>query len=89
MVTQKVFVVFLRKQLLQQCDHGKESLKGTLKDDAVDRTAAHYVAAHTRAERTLFPLAVARGVPVVAFTSTRWNSLQKVGEIAVLVLAQV
>ena len=28
-------------------------------------------------QRTLFPLATARDVPVVAFTTTRWNSLQK------------
>jgi hypothetical protein len=45
----------------------------------LDLLMARYNMAHTQAERTLFPLAVARGVPVVAFTSTRWNSLQKVG----------
>ena len=43
----------------------------------LDLLMARYNMAHTRAERTLFPLAVARDVPIVAFTSTRWNSLQK------------
>jgi hypothetical protein len=33
--------------------------------------------AHAKAEWRLFPVARARDVPVVAFTTTRWNSLQK------------
>ena len=43
----------------------------------LDALMARYNMAHTKAERTLFPLARARNVPVVAFTTTRWNSLQK------------
>jgi len=32
--------------------------------------------AHIRAEEQLFPAALARDIPVVAFTSTRWGSLE-------------
>mmetsp|Transcript_51336 Transcript_51336/g.164117 ORF Transcript_51336/g.164117 Transcript_51336/m.164117 type:complete len:115 (-) Transcript_51336:608-952(-) len=38
---------------------------------------ARYNMAHVGAEAELFPEAAIRGLPVVAFTSTRWNSLQK------------
>ena len=38
---------------------------------------ARYNMAHCKAEWRLFPVAQARDVPVIAFTSTRWNSLQK------------
>ena len=44
----------------------------------LDLLMARYNMAHTRAEAALFPLAVKQGVPVIAFTSTRWNTLQKV-----------
>jgi hypothetical protein len=43
----------------------------------LDFLMARYNMAHVKSERTLFPLATARDVPVVAFTTTRWNSLQK------------
>lgn len=32
--------------------------------------------AHRRAEQAAFPAALQRGIPVVAFTTTRWNTLQ-------------
>lgn len=44
---------------------------------SMDLLMARYNMAHTKAEWRLFPVAEARDVPVVAFTSTRWNSLQK------------
>lgn len=43
----------------------------------LDFLMARYNMAHVKSERTLFPLAMARDVPVVAFTTTRWNSLQR------------
>ena len=43
----------------------------------LDFLMARYNMAHVKSERTLFPLATARNVPVVAFTTTRWNSLQR------------
>lgn len=43
----------------------------------LDFLMARYNMAHAKAEWRLFPLAQARDVPVVAFTSTRWNSLQR------------
>ena len=44
---------------------------------ALDFLMARYNMAHAKAEWRLFPVALARDVPVVAFTTTRWNSLQK------------
>jgi aryl-alcohol dehydrogenase-like predicted oxidoreductase len=44
---------------------------------ALDFLMARYNMAHCKAEWRLFPVAQARDVPVIAFTSTRWNSLQK------------
>ena len=44
---------------------------------ALDLLMARYNMAHAKAEWRLFPLAAARDVPVVAFTSTRWNTLQR------------
>ena len=44
---------------------------------ALDFLMARYNMAHAKAEWRLFPVARARDVPVVAFTTTRWNSLQK------------
>ena len=32
--------------------------------------------AHRRAEQAAFPAALQRGFPVIAFTTTRWNTLQ-------------
>ena len=43
----------------------------------MDLLMVRYNMAHVKAEKTVFPLAVLREVPIVAFTSTRWNSLQK------------
>ena len=43
----------------------------------LDFLMARYNMAHAKAEWRLFPLAEARDVPVVAFTTTRWNSLQR------------
>ncbi len=43
----------------------------------LDLLMARYNMAHAKAEWRLFPLAAARDVPVVAFTSTRWNTLQR------------
>ena len=43
----------------------------------LDLLMARYNMAHVGAEAEVFPLAQSRGVPIVAFTSTRWNSLQK------------
>jgi hypothetical protein len=43
----------------------------------LDFLMARYNMAHAKAEWRLFPLAAARDVPVVAFTSTRWNTLQR------------
>ena len=44
---------------------------------ALDFMMARYNMAHAKAEWRLFPVARARDVPIVAFTTTRWNSLQK------------
>eukprot|EP00854_Cymbomonas_tetramitiformis_P002761 gene2761-3542_t len=42
----------------------------------IDLLMARYNMAHTKAEEALFPAAVRHDVPIVAFTSTRWNTLQ-------------
>ena len=44
---------------------------------ALDLMMARYNMAHAKAEWRLFPVARTRDVPIIAFTSTRWNSLQK------------
>ena len=49
----------------------------SFKPCALDFLMARYNMAHCKAEWRLFPVAQARDVPVIAFTSTRWNSLQK------------
>jgi hypothetical protein len=41
----------------------------------MDFLMVRYNMAHTKSEWRLFPVARARDVPVIAFTSTRWNTL--------------
>lgn len=43
----------------------------------MDFLMVRYNMAHTKSEWRLFPVARARDVPVIAFTSTRWNTLTK------------
>lgn len=78
---------FIGEEPCEEEDEGEEEER----DDGDEKTAtdldfepceldflmARYNMAHVKSERTLFPLATARDVPVVAFTTTRWNSLQK------------
>ena len=64
----------------EERDGGDEKIAATVLDFEpceLDFLMARYNMAHVKSERTLFPLATARNVPVVAFTTTRWNSLQK------------
>ena len=44
-------------------------------DPAYDGVMVRYNAAHTGAEREIFPLALGRHLPVLAYTATRWGSL--------------
>jgi aryl-alcohol dehydrogenase-like predicted oxidoreductase len=55
--------------------HDRVTLATLIDDPALDGVMVRYNAAHTGAERDVFPLAVARRRPVLAYTATRWGTL--------------
>lgn len=55
--------------------HDRRTLAALVVDPAYDGVMARYNAAHTGAETDVFPLALDRRRPILAYTATRWGSL--------------
>ncbi len=68
----------LVRSLVVSC-HARPTFEALLAEPAYDGVMARYNAAHTGAEREVFPAAVARGRRVLAYTATRWGTLLREG----------
>ncbi len=55
--------------------HDRATLSALIDDASFDGIMARYNAAHPGAERQVFPRALARERPVLAYTATRWGTL--------------
>jgi aryl-alcohol dehydrogenase-like predicted oxidoreductase len=55
--------------------HDRRTLVALVEDEAYDAVMARYNAAHPGAEREVFPIALDRGRPILAYTATRWGTL--------------
>jgi aryl-alcohol dehydrogenase-like predicted oxidoreductase len=55
--------------------HDRATLAALVDDDAYDAVMVRYNAAHVGAEESVFPRALARRRPVIAYTATRWGTL--------------
>jgi predicted aldo/keto reductase-like oxidoreductase len=62
-------------KLIGLTTHQRNLAARIARDGTVDLLMVRYNAAHRRAERDVFPAALERKVPVVAFTATRWGHL--------------
>ena len=64
-----------RARMLGLTSHQRRLAASIAASGAVDLLMIRYNAAHTGAERDVFPSTSARGLPVVAFTCLRWGAL--------------
>ncbi len=55
--------------------HSRELALRLINDGRIDVLMHRFNMAHRRATETVFPVALEAGVPVVAFTATRWETL--------------
>jgi aryl-alcohol dehydrogenase-like predicted oxidoreductase len=55
--------------------HARSTFAALVADPSYDAVMARYNAAHTGAERDVFPLAIAAKKPVIAYTATCWGAL--------------
>jgi aryl-alcohol dehydrogenase-like predicted oxidoreductase len=62
------------RRIVVSC-HERAAFAAHFANRAFDGVMARYNAAHVGAERDVFPLALACGMPLVAYTATRWGSL--------------
>jgi aryl-alcohol dehydrogenase-like predicted oxidoreductase len=62
------------RHLMVSC-HNRPMFERFIKDETFDGIMVRYSAAHTGAEREVFPHLSARRPGVVAFTATRWGTL--------------
>jgi len=56
--------------------HDFDAVTPVIESEKLDAAMLRYNMAHKSAEREAFPACLATGVPVLAFTTTRWNTLQ-------------
>ena len=56
--------------------HDFDAVKPLVESGKLDVTMLRYNMAHKSAEQEAFPACEVAGAPVLAFTTTRWNTLQ-------------